>query len=220
MNSIIKIGMPHLLGNGDLNLNQFAKIAGDLHWQMQCGKPSGIVKNGKRVYNSFLRIECNINKSYKEDDTLNIRSSGEQIDDYIYKSSHVFDTSSINMYTIGIHIDNHKIVKTSTTGKKDKTFWESHKQSRDTVDTDRILNKHEFATYYLTDFNSAGILYCANYLNFAFKYMNQEGFFSDITCIDFFGNIQPNEVVILGQQDANIIMQNKDNKPIAKFKLS
>jgi hypothetical protein len=50
--------------------------------------------------------------------------------------------------------------------------------------------------------------------------MNQEGFFSDITCIDFFGNIQPNEVVILGQQDDNIIMQNKDNQPIAKFKLS
>jgi hypothetical protein len=220
MNSIIKIGMPHLLGNGDLNLNQFAKIAGDIHWQLQCGKPSGVVKNGKRVYNSFLRIECNITDTFQEDDVLDIHSTSFPLDDYIYKSSHVFGKNSINMYTIGIHIDNHKIVKTSTTGTKDKSFWNSHKSSRKSIDTDRILNKHEFATYYLTDFNSAGILYCANYLNFAFKYMNQEGFFSDITCIDFFGNIQPNEVVILGQQDDNIIMQNKDNQPIAKFKLS
>ena len=219
MNTSISIGMPHLLGNTELNLNHLAKITGDIHWNVQCDKPVELYRNGKRVYNSFLKIVFDIKDVVKEDDKITITSSGKQIDDYIYQTTHNFLNSRVDMYTIGIHIEDHKIIKTDNTGKKFDSFWKTFKEEKKSIDFSRVHNKNSYKTCYLTDFNSAGILYCANYINFAYKYMNDEGFFADVQTVYFFGNIEPNEEVKIGQEDANLIMFDSSDQPIAKFTL-
>jgi len=219
MNTQVSIGMPHLLGNSEINLNHLAKITGDIHWNIQCKSPVDFYKNGKRVYNSFLKIAFDISDTFSEGNKFTISSSGKQLDDYIYQTTHNFLNSSISMYTIGIHVEDHKIIKTTTTGKKSNNFWKLFREEKKSIDFDKIYNTRSYKTCYLTDFNSAGILYCANYINFAYRYMNDIGIFQDIQTLYFFGNITPNEQIKIGQEGANLIMLNSQNQPIAKFNL-
>lgn len=218
MKNEIVIGMPHLLANKKLNLNHIAKVTGDYHWRYQNDMPSDLSRDGKRVYNSFLRIHFNLDTSIKEDDVLNITTVGEQLDSYIYKSTHTCERGSVEMYTIGIHVDDHKVVKTSVRGDKYREFWESHKAEKQGIKISTLTDVKEYNTCYLTDFNSAGILYCANYINFAYRYMDFYDCYFDIKHLDFYGNIEPNEIIYMCRDGDNLVMLNQQQRPIAKFK--
>jgi len=212
----ITIGMPHLLANKELNLNHFVKLTGDAHWRIQNDNPSKLFVDGKRVYNSFLYTDIQLNDTINEDDQFVMTTTGEQIDDYIFCSTHTFKNSTIKMYTVGIHVEDHKVLRVDKTGGKRDVFWDNHRKQKLGINTVDALEQYE--TSYLVDFNSAGILYCANYITFAYRYMDKHGFFKRISDIYYFGNINPGEKIFIGQDEfQDLIMYSEDMKPICKF---
>lgn len=208
MKDKLVLGMPHLLANYDLNLNHIAKIFGDNHWHYMLDKPSDVYYNGNRVYQSFLRIDFDINGQFKEDDTFDIDISGKYIDDYIYKTEHCFGNSKISMYTIGIYMENGKIQKAKFQGKKDLEFWNSHKQNKNKPVL--LSDSIDFPTYYNIDFNCAQILYCANYLKFVYQYCDVKEININFKRIDFFGNIIPGSKLTLGKSENDIAILNEE----------
>lgn len=214
----ITIGMPHLLANGKLNLNHFVKITGDAHWRVQNKTPSELYVDSKRVYNSFLYTDINIQQHYREDDKFIIETTGEQLDDYIYCSTHKFNNDTVKMYTVGIHVEDHKVLRVDNSGTRRDIFWDKHRTEKFSANAESYYVR-TYQTSYLVDFNSAGILYCANYLTFAYRYMSDLNFFKDIQEIYYLGNIKPNEKVHIGCSANNdLIMYSEDHTPIAVFK--
>ena len=181
-------GMPHLLSNFDLNLNHMSKVLGDIHWHYMYDRPSDATEHGSRIYQSFLRLDFNIVDTFKEDDILNIATTGGYIDDAIFKTEHVFGKNKITLYSIGIIISNGSIIKSNQSSRRDKAFWTNHR----TVKRVRYEGKQiSFPTYPSIDFNCAGILYCANYVKFVYQYADMIRNNVDIKAMYFFGNIQP-----------------------------
>ena len=218
MKTNIIIGMPHLLANGKLNLNHFVKITGDAHWRVQNKKPSELYVDNKRVYNSFLCSDINIQQNYREDDAFTIETTGEQLDDYIYCSTHKFNNDTVKMYSVGIHIEDHKVCRVNKSGTKRDIFWDKHRTEKLRANTKPHFQQ-TYQTSYLVDFNSAGVLYCANYLTFAYRYMNDHNFFKDIKEIYYLGNIKPNEEIHIGcSANEDLIIYSKDFTPIAVLK--
>lgn len=218
MKTDIVIGMPHLLANGKLNLNHFVKITGDAHWRVQNKNPSEVYVDNKRVYNSFLYTDVNIQQNYREDDKFTMETTGEQLDDYIYCSTHKFNNDIVKMYTVGIHVEDHKVLRVDKSGTRRDIFWEKHRAEKLSANTESYYVR-TYKTSYLIDFNSAGILYYANYLTFAYRYMSDLNFFKDIQEIYYLRNIKPNEEVHIGCSTNNdLIMYSEDFTPIAVFK--
>ena len=216
MKTDVVIGMPHLLANGELNLNHFVKLTGDAHWRVQVDNPSQLYTNGKRVYNSFLYTDINITEQFCEDDKFTMETTGKQLDDYIYCSTHKFNNNTIKMYTVGIHLQDHKVLRVDKTGVRRDNFWDKHRTEKLGITTADSLQQYE--TSYLVDFNSAGILYCANYITFAYRYMDKHNFFKRLSDIYYFGNINPGEKIFIGQDKSyNLIMYSEDMTPICKF---
>ena len=213
MHHVLTLGMPHLLSNCDLNLNHLAKIFGDKHWRYMNQTPSNENINKSRIYQSFLRIEFDINDTFKEDNKFIVHTSGKFIDDYIYKTTHQFANNVISMYTIGIIVVDGKIYKANSTGLKDKDFWITHKASKYS-NVDLVAPLH-FPTYYNIDFNCAKILYCANYLKFIYQYCDVMSITPNIKSIDFFGNIEPKATITVGKSGDGLIMLD-GARPIAR----
>lgn len=209
----IVLGMPHLLSDGSLNLNQVSKILGDLHWHYMSKEPSKVKVNGMRVYQSFLRTSYSLSESNKEDDEINITTTGNYIDDYIFKTKHVWGENYAELFSIGIHVDHGKIFRAQSSGIRNREFWDSHKKSRGACYKDGVT-KYGYPTYPSIDFNAAGILYCANYLKFVYQYADDVHKKVRIKNIDFFGNIKPYDSVCV-IEDGDIFIES-DGKIIAK----
>lgn len=215
MKNELQLGMPHLLSNFDLNLNHIVKEFGDNHWHYMTERPSDIYIDNNRIYQSFLRIDFSINDTFNEDDRFDIDMTGQYIDDYIFKTTHMFGNNTISMYTIGIYVENGKIQKANSQGKKSQSFWNSHKENKN-----KPLNIKEpldFPTYYNIDFNCAKILYCANYLKFIYQYCDVKKIIPNIKQIDFFGNINPGAVLTVGKSDNDFVILEKE-KLIARVR--
>jgi len=208
----VVLGMPHLLSNGLLNLNHMSKMLGDVHWHYMSDAPSKESVGGKRVYQSFLRTNYNIVRPNKEDDELTIVTTGGYIDDYIFRTEHVWGDNSAELFSIGIHVDDGKILRAQSQGNRNRSFWESHKLSRNIRYND--TNRVQFPTYPSIDFNAAGILYCANYLKFVYQYGDVVRKHVNVKSIDFFGNIQPYEEVSV-VEDGDIFIE-ANGKSIAR----
>lgn len=202
------LGMPHLLSNFELNLNHISKIFGDNHWRYMFSRPSSENNNGNRIYQSFLRIDFDINDRFNEDDEFDVKISGEYLDDYIYKTDHRFGNNTISMYTVGILVADGKIQKAVNGAKKHQEFWLSHKLNKNKKIN--ATDKLSFPTYFNIDFNCAQILYCANYLKFIYQYCDVKNINPKITRIDFFGNIEPKAVLEIAIDGNDFIILEKD----------
>ena len=210
------IGMPHLLSNYELNLNHIAKLFGDNHWRYMSDAPSTSTINGKRVYQSFLKLDFDINSTFKEDDIFQVGVSGDYIDDYIFKTVHVFGNNTVKMYTIGITVNDGKILKAITYGKKLKDFWSAYKKNKK-----KKYFKNDplhFPTYYNIDFNCANILYCANYLKFGYQYCYVKKLPTKFKSIDFFSNIEPDKIITVDRNDNDLVLIS-ENSVIARINL-
>ena len=207
------LGMPHLLSNFKLNLNHISKIFGDNHWHYMLDKPSNEYIGNHRIYQSFLRIDFSINDTFKEDDTFEVNVVGKYIDDYIFKTDHMFGNNVISMYTIGIYVENGKIQKAASHGKRCESFWNSHKENKNKILNP--INRLKFPTYFNIDFNCAQILYCANYLKFIYQYCDVMDINPNIKRIDFFGNIEPRSVLEVAKDNNDLIIL-ENNKQIAR----
>jgi outer membrane protein assembly factor BamE (lipoprotein component of BamABCDE complex) len=208
MKNNLTLGMPHLLSNFKLNLNHISKIFGDNHWHYMLDKPSDQHINGNRIYQSFLRIDFSINDVFKEDDTFQVNITGKYIDDYIFKTEHTFGKNIVSMYTIGIYVDNGKIQKATSHGKKCDYFWNSHKENKNK--TINLKDAIDFPTYYNIDFNCAKILYCANYLKFVYQYCDVMEIDPIIKRIDFFGNIKPKAILKVAKDNDDLVILEND----------
>lgn len=211
------LGMPHLLSNFKLNLNHISKLFGDNHWHYMLDRPSSEYINGNRIYQSFLRIDFSVNDVFKEDDSLDVNVTGQYIDDYIFKTDHKFGNNLISMYTIGIYVENGKIQKAASHGKKCDYFWNSHKENKNKKIN--ATDKLKFPTYFNIDFNCAQILYCANYLKFIYQYCDVMEIDPNIQQIDFFGNIKPKSVLEVAKDNNDLIILESD-RLIARVKYS
>jgi hypothetical protein len=208
MKDILILGMPHLLSNFDLNLNHIAKIFGDNHWRYMDDTPSKNYIDNNRIYQSFLRIDFDINDKFKEDDQFEIKISGNYIDDYIFCTNHNFGNNNIKMYTIGIYMENGRIQKAKNFGKKNSEFWLDHKNKKTKLFN--IKNKIDFPTYYNIDFNCAQILYCANYLKFIYQYCDVFNINANIKNISYFGNIEPKAILSVATSENQFVIMEKD----------
>ena len=185
--------MPHLLSNFDLNLNQMSKCLGDIHWHYMYARPVDARVDGNRVYQSFLQLDFDIVDKFKEDDVINIITTGEQVDDAIFKTVHTFGNNKITLYSIGIIIDKGSLVKAITTKNRDLEFWANHRNLKRVTRSKEILAS--FNTYPSIDFNCAGILYCANYVRYIYQFADILKKQVTVKNIYFFGNIKPYQVL-------------------------
>lgn len=209
MTEKLRLGMPHLLSNFDLNLNHIVKEFGDNHWHYMSERPSDSYINNNRIYQSFLRIDCSIKDTFKEDDIFDVNMMGQYIDDYIFKTTHMFGNNTISMYTIGIYVENGKIQKANSNGKKNHSFWDSHRENKNK--SKEPSEPVDFQTYHNIDFNCAQILYCANYLKFIYQYCDVKGINPNIKRIDYFGNIAPGAVLTVGKNENDFVILDKDS---------
>lgn len=210
----LKLGMPHLLMDGSLNMNQMAKIFGDLHWRYMSEEPSKENINGKRVYQSFLRSTFDMLDPPREDQEITIISRGKYIDDYIFKTEHLFGDNCAELYSIGIHVDGNRIIRSEVSGSRDREFWNSHRESK-LAKYNSNATRYVYPTYPSIDFNAAGILYCANYLKFVYQYADEVKKDVTIKQIDFFGNIEPYDTIEIIPEGNNIFIES-NQKIIAK----
>ena len=204
----IVCGMPHLLSNFDLNLNQMSKCLGDIHWHYMYARPVDARVDGNRVYQSFLQLDFDIVDKFKEDDVINIITTGEQVDDAIFKTVHTFGNNKITLYSIGIIIDKGSLVKAITTKNRDLEFWANHRNLKRVTRSKEILAS--FNTYPSIDFNCAGILYCANYVRYIYQFADILKKQVTVKNIYFFGNIKPYQVLDIVQDEHGIHIISED----------
>lgn len=185
-----------------------SKCLGDIHWHYMYARPVDARVDGNRVYQSFLQLDFDIVDKFKEDDVINIITTGEQVDDAIFKTVHTFGNNKITLYSIGIIIDKGSLVKAITTKNRDLEFWANHRNLKRVTRSKEILAS--FNTYPSIDFNCAGILYCANYVRYIYQFADILKKQVTVKNIYFFGNIKPYQVLDIVQDEHGIHIISED----------